>query len=177
MSLSFYIAGQCKLVSMSFFSVIADLEKLMTIWCFEPLHQANYEIWPFEPLHHIRSDVSTFTLIWKQISSFWNKIIFIRLNLVYHPQLVISYWLLSRLWYQLFVFVNSQQQVFFQASSRYKCVYLSEENVNCDAFEDSVRTTMLPSLMLLNETVILLSSCSLVCCSSMKLSFCCHHAP
>ena len=60
----------------------------------------------------VRSDVSAFTLIWKQISSFWNKIIFIRLNLVYHPQLVISYWLVSRLWYQLFVFVNSQQQVF-----------------------------------------------------------------
>ena len=26
-------------------------------------------------------------------------------------------------------------------------VYLSEENVNCDAFEDSVRTTMPPILL------------------------------
>ena len=33
-------------------------------------------------------------------------------------------------------------------------VYLSEEEVNCDAFEDSVRTTMPPSLLPSHSVVI-----------------------
>ena len=33
-------------------------------------------------------------------------------------------------------------------------VYLSEEHVNCDAFEDSVRTTMPPSLLPSHSVVI-----------------------